>query len=90
MIHNYTFVTMPYMPDFGGNCGAGFVAGPLDGFSIALIHEIAETITDPYANNLLNIGAWTGWVASNGDEIGDLCAWQDLQLTPSGNTLFAT
>ena len=89
MVHNYTFVTMPYMPDFSG-CGPNSVAGPLDSFSIVLIHEIAETITDPYSNNALNIGAWSGWVASNGDEIGDLCAWQDLQLTPSGNTLFST
>ena len=91
MNHNYTYVTMPYNPDQSG-CGADSVSSNLDGVSIVLGHEIAETITDPYANNALNIGAWAGWITSltNGEEIGDLCAWQDLMDTPANGELFAT
>ena len=93
MVHNYTFITMPYNPDIA-NCGAGIISNVLDGTSIVLGHEIAETITDPYANNGLNIGAWAGWISDpvtqGGQEIGDLCAWQDLQDTPVPPQLVAT
>ena len=42
----------------------------LDGFSIVGGHEYAEAVTDPEPSS--------GWVASDGEEIGDLCAWQNL------------
>jgi len=46
----------------------------LDSLTSVLSHEICEAITDPFAN---------GWYASNGYEIGDMCAvptWQQKQL----------
>ena len=94
---NYTYVTVPYMPDYGKNCGAGMVSGPLDGVSIVVGHEIAEAITNPYATftdptafKSLYTGAWAAWATDpfteGGQEIGDLCAWQGLQNTifPNG------
>jgi hypothetical protein len=83
--HHYTYVSMPYMPDFGGSCGAGSVAGPLDGASIVSGHEIAEAITDPYYDYgaIVNLNHDAGWITADSsmDEIGDLCVWQDLQDT---------
>jgi hypothetical protein len=83
--HNYAFVTLPYQPDF---CGAYSVSSALDGVSIVAGHEIAETITNPYDDNTFD---HPGWASSNGYEIGDICAWNNLQDTtfPSGQS-FAT
>jgi hypothetical protein len=64
------FTNMPYVPDVGFSCGAGFVnpGNNLDGVTIVNGHEYAETITDQYPAG--------GWLANNGEENGDLCAWK--------------
>ncbi len=77
------FTNMPYIPDAGSGCGAGFVnpGNMLDGVTIVGGHEYAETITDQFPAG--------GWTANNGEENGDLCAWkssgagrsQDITLT---------
>jgi serine protease len=67
---NVAFTNMPYVLDAGGSCGANSVQSNLDGFSIVGGHEYAEAVTDPEPAS--------GWVASDGEEIGDLCAWQNL------------
>jgi hypothetical protein len=70
-----SYTNEPYMTDAGSNCGENFVnpgpAGVLDGASIVLGHEEAESQTDPQVN--VNT-AWAG----NLGEIGDACAWQGL------------
>lgn len=73
------YTNLPYMPDAGANCGAGFVNSPGtdDGVSIVSGHEIAETQTDPQPPS--------GWSGSSG-EIGDLCAW----ASNTGNVGFST
>ncbi len=77
------FTNMPYVPNAGADCGAGFVnpGNRLDGVSIVNGHEWAETITDQFPAG--------GWTADNGEEVGDLCIWdpsgpghvQNIQLT---------
>jgi hypothetical protein len=79
--NSYAIVTMPYMPDRGGSCGANFVSGVLDGVTIVLGHEVAESITDPFSGN--------GWNSPQG-EIGDLCAWQELMDNYTESGLFVT
>jgi serine protease len=37
-------------------------------------HEYAESVTDPIPG--------AGWYNSQGGEIGDLCAWQNIQNDP--------
>ncbi|MDI5967292.1 hypothetical protein POF50_032870 [Streptomyces sp. SL13] len=64
------YTNMPYVLDAGSSCGANSVQNQLDGFSIVNGHEYAETATDPQPSS--------GWVASDGEENGDLCAWQGL------------
>jgi hypothetical protein len=71
------FTNMPYVTDAGAACGEHFVrtdkAGQLDGVSIVVGHEYAETITDqepPFG--------WTNQNASSvddGEEVADECAW---------------
>jgi len=63
------FTNMPYLPDAGGACGAGFVNSPglLDGVSIIGGHEYAETITDQFPAG--------GWTDANGAENADKCSW---------------
>jgi serine protease len=63
------FTNMPYVPDVGANCGAGFVnpGNALDGVTIVEGHEYAETITDQFPAG--------GWINTGGAEVGDLCAW---------------
>jgi serine protease len=70
---NVAYTDFPYVPDAGSGCGQGSVTSPgtLDGASIVGGHEAIETITDP--------GAGNGWVDSSGSEIGDKCAWTNLQ-----------
>jgi hypothetical protein len=67
------YTDFPYVPDAGSGCGQGSVTSPgtLDGASIVGGHEMIETITDP--------GAGNGWLDSSGSEIGDKCAWTNLQ-----------
>lgn len=67
---NVAFTNMPYVLDAGSSCGANSVQNQLDGFSIVGGHEYAEAVTDPQPPS--------GWVASDGEENGDLCAWQNL------------
>lgn len=69
---NTAYTNMPYVLDAGYNCGAYSVQGPLDGFSIVGGHEYAEAVTDPVPPQ--------GWYDNpDNQEIGDLCAWQNLQ-----------
>jgi serine protease len=67
---NVAYTNMPYVLDVGSGCGANSVSNQLDGFSIVGGHEYAEAVTDPEPSS--------GWVAPDGEEIGDLCAWQNL------------
>src|SRR5260370_32036602 len=73
------FTNMPYVLNAGGGCGMDFVnpapAGNLDGVTLVLGPEIAETLTDPGAESstgLVHNGAWFDY---QGWEIGDKCAW---------------
>ena len=65
------FVNMPYLTDVGATCGEHFVrpgkAGQLDGVSIVVGHEYAETITDQEPP--------AGWTDASGEEAADKCAW---------------
>lgn len=79
--HNVAFINLPYTPD-ASNCGANSVRGVNDGLTIVAGHEQAETETDPQPI--------TGWADSQGAEIGDKCAWQNLQVTAFGAQTFVT
>lgn len=77
------YTDFPYVPDAGSGCGQGSVTSPgtLDGASIVGGHEIEETVTDP--------GAGNGWTDSSGAEIGDKCAWTNLQnVSMYGGAMF--
>ena len=78
------FTNLPYMPDAGQNCGAGSVNSPGtdDGVSIVEGHEQAETETDPQPTS--------GWYNTSYGEIGDECAWQNLQNTQFSTGTFPT
>jgi hypothetical protein len=73
------YTNLPYIPQLGWNCGAGFVnrPGPGDGITVVAGHEFIETATDPIPNS--------GWVDKNGNEIADKCAWIVPGL-PGGGT----
>lgn len=86
------FVNLPYLPDAGTACGAGFVnagsAGQLDGVSIVAGHEYAEAITDQVPLQPSS----GGWATSGWSENADLCLWnlgagdpsQDVTLGAAG------
>jgi hypothetical protein len=78
------YTNLPYIPDAGANCGSGSVNSPGtdDGVSIVGGHEQAETETDPQPNS--------GWLDSGGNEIGDKCAWVNLQNTSFSTGSFPT
>ncbi len=69
------FSNQPYNIDSGAGCGVGFVNSPgtLDGYTITLGHEFAETMSDQNP-----AGGWTNQQSGssfNGQENGDECAW---------------
>jgi serine protease len=78
------YTNLPYIPDAGSSCGVGSVNSPGtdDGVSIVGGHEQAETETDPQPN--------TGWLDSGNNEIGDKCAWVNLQNTSFSTGTFPT
>lgn len=74
------YTNLPYLPDAGSTCGAGYVApgtsgvvSATEGVTIVGGHEYAETITDPLP------GQTEAWVdpadTTTGGENGDKCAW---------------
>jgi hypothetical protein len=77
-----SYTNMPYMPDGGSSCGANFVSPPNDetgadeGFTIVLNHEYSESVTDPNPPS--------GWYNNSFGEIGDECAWTNIQNDPFG------
>jgi len=72
-----SYTNLPYMPDAGTSCGANFTSPPKDetstdeGVTIVEGHEYGESVTDPNPP--------TGWYNNAEGEIGDICAWQDIQ-----------
>jgi hypothetical protein len=80
---NVAYTNLPYMPDAGAACGQRFVNNPGvdDGVSIVEGHEQAETETDPQLD---------AWFDGYGSEIGDKCAWMDLQNTRFSTGTFPT
>jgi hypothetical protein len=80
-----SYTNMPYVLSAGAGCGEGLVNGShgkLDGFSIALGHEVQETATDPgsedVVGNVLTGGTtyYGGWYDEfDGNENGDKCAY---------------
>ncbi len=83
-----SYTNMPYVLNQGAGCGESDVnagsAGKLDGFTIALGHEIEETATDPGAEDITgglgsgtvattNLGGW--YDPLDADEDGDKCAY---------------
>lgn len=79
-----SYTNFPYQSDGGTSCGAGSVNSPgtYDGVTIVGGHEEAETMTDPQPS--------TGWTDSSGSEIGDKCAWTNLQNTSFSTGTFPT
>jgi serine protease len=75
-----SYTNLPYMPDAGGSCGANFTTPPSDesgvdeGVTIVEGHEYGESVTDPNPPS--------GWYNGLDGEIGDICAWQDIENDP--------
>ena len=79
-----SYTDFPYTSDAGSSCGSNSVNsnGTYDGVTIVGGHEEAETMTDPQPSS--------GWVDSSGSEIGDKCAWTNLQNTSFSTGTFPT
>lgn len=87
-----SYTNMPYVLSQGDNCGAHLVnsgtIGKLDGVTIALGHEVEETITDPDAEDILPNGqVLGGWYDPfDANENGDKCAYVGLIPFIGGST----
>ncbi len=85
---NYiSYTNFPYQPDAGSFCGSDFLkVRPRDekaldeGVTIIEGHEEGESATDPVPGS--------GWVDGYGNEIGDVCAWEDIANDPFGRYSF--
>lgn len=72
-----SYTNLPYMPDAGSSCGANFTSPPKgesgidEGVTIVEGHEYGESVTD--------IIPGAGWYNNSYGEIGDACAWTDIQ-----------
>ena len=78
---NVAYTNLPYITDAGSSCGANFNGlGPDAGITIVEGHEAAETMTDQFPSS--------GWLDSNGSEIGDKCAWISSGQGASANVTF--
>ena len=77
---SFSLINLPYLPDQGGNCGAGSVHGSLDAWSIVGGREFAESVTNPFGN---------GWSDSAGNQIGSKCDWVGLFTETMGGNSYA-
>lgn len=72
-----SYTNLPYIPDAGQSCGSNIVTAPSDetgadeGVTIVEGHEYGESISDPNPPS----GYYNGLYG----EIGDICAWTDIQ-----------
>lgn len=77
-----SYTNLPYMPDAGSSCGSNIIRAPGDesavdeGVTIVEGHEYGESVTDPVPSS--------GWYNNQQGEIGDICAWQNIQNDPFG------
>jgi hypothetical protein len=78
------FTNLPYVLDAGSGCGENSVQNQWDGFSIVGGHEYAETTTDP-----IPVSGWWDPADPSGGEIGDKCAWMDLNTITLSTGTFA-
>ena len=84
--HLISYTNLPYMPDAGANCGASIISPPNDqtgadeGVTIVEGHEYAESVTDPNPPS--------GWYNNQYGEIGDICAWTNIQNDPYGKKTY--
>ena len=75
-----SYTDLPYMPDAGSSCGSNIISPPSDesgtdeGVTIVEGHEQGESVTDPNPPN--------GWYNNTYGEIGDICAWTNIQNDP--------
>jgi serine protease len=74
-VGDFAFSNQPYTMDMGTECGVGFINDPgtLDGWTMALGHEFAETVSDQNP-----AGGWTNLQQNSsafGEENADECAW---------------
>jgi len=81
-----SYTDLPYMPDAGSNCGSNIISPPTDesgtdeGVTIVAGHEQGESATDPNPPS--------GWYNNSYGEIGDICAWTNIQNDPFGSYSF--
>jgi hypothetical protein len=72
-----SYTNEPYMPDAGSDCGAGITGAPSDesstdeGATIVIGHEYNESVSDPQPIS--------GWYSNQAGEIGDACAWTNIE-----------
>lgn len=82
-----SYTNLPYQPDERGLCGADIISPPADesgadeGVTIVEGHEYGESISDP-----VPLSGWT-WQKN---EIGDVCAWYDVQNDPFGDKSYTS
>jgi hypothetical protein len=82
--HLVSYTNLPYMPDAGANCGANFITPPNDESGAdegVTIVEGHESVTDPNPPS--------GWYNNSYGEIGDICAWQNVQNDPYGKKSYS-
>lgn len=83
-----SYTNLPYMPDAGASCGSNIITPPSDetgadeGVTIVSGHEQGESATD--------INPPTGWYNNSYGEIGDICAWTNIQNDPFGSDSFTS
>jgi serine protease len=84
------YTNMPYVLNQGSNCGEHMInsgaIGRLDAFTLALGHEIEETVTDPGAEDVIGQTPIGGWYDPlDGNENGDKCAYVGLNPLTGGS-----
>lgn len=83
-----SYTNLPYMPDAGASCGANIISPPSgetgadEGVTIVGGHEYGESVTDPNPP--------TGWYNNSYGEIGDICAWTNIQNDPFGSSYYTS
>jgi hypothetical protein len=83
-----SYTDLPYIPDAGANCGSNIISPPSDesgadeGVTIVEGHEQGESVTDPNPP--------TGWYNNSYGEIGDICAWTNIQNDPFGSFSYSS
>jgi hypothetical protein len=85
---HFFYGIMPDLHHSGCDMGCAYAMNDLASLTTISAHEYTEAITDPYPTPASNVAWPQAWNATDGSEIGDLCAGSSNDTLTAGKEIY--